>query len=88
MGPEDGKVERHRSMNEHKCGGAPCVGPSKETKPCHIIPLLQEQIEKEKDACNEKLCIIADCQNEASCDEGICRCNDNNYGTRCEQMGK
>ena len=46
---EDGKVHRYRSRNVHQCGGAPCQGDSKETKTCHIIAIMKDEIEGQQD---------------------------------------
>ena len=42
---EDGKVHRYRNKNEHKCGGAPCQGDPQETKTCHIVNIMKDELE-------------------------------------------
>jgi len=93
---EDGKVHRYRSKNEHQCGGAFCQGGSKETKSCHIISIMQDEIKGLQDdiaECNSnttalyyKLCDLLDCQNGGVCHEGVCICQPGYHGTSCEKL--
>ena len=49
----DGFVHRYRHrINEHDCGGTPCKGDAKESKSCHIISIMKEDIESKQEEIN------------------------------------
>jgi len=50
IGPDDGKIHRYRTKNEHQCGGTPCNGTSSECKDCDIVDILRDKI----DTCDEE----------------------------------
>jgi len=50
VGPDDGKIHRYRTKNEHQCGGTPCNGTSSECKDCDIVDILRDKI----DTCDEE----------------------------------
>ena len=50
VGPDDGKIHRYRTKNEHQCGGTPCNGTSSECKDCDIVDILRDEI----DTCDEE----------------------------------
>ena len=90
---EVSKVFRARGINEHKCGGNSCTGPSEEEKVCDRFA----EVKMEKDLCkqslanitkenkrlNEKLCQNVLCYNEGTCQEGECICVDGFGGSDC-----
>ena len=49
VGPNDGKIHRYRTINEHQCGGTACNGTSSESKDCDIVDILRDEI----DSCDE-----------------------------------
>jgi len=66
VGPDDGKIHRYRTKNEHQCGGTPCNGTSSECKDCDIVDILRDKIDqcedenddlkRELQACTDKDC--------------------------------
>ena len=64
--PEDGNVHRYRSKNEHECNGAPCQGDAQETKPCHIISIMKDEMEIQKNEINQLKTQLDDCKNNAT----------------------
>ena len=66
MTPEDGKVHRYRSKNEHKCGGVPCFGDPEETESCHIIDIMRGKLESQQDAINRLMTKLGDYKNNAT----------------------
>ena len=88
-------VFRTREKNEHKCGGSPCTGPSREEEQCDRFA----EVKMEKDQCkqnlanitkeikrlNEKLCQNVLCYNGSTCQEGECICDDGYSGSTCAE---
>ena len=84
VGPEDGKIYRYRTKNEHQCGGVPCQGDPKETRTCHIVDIMKGEIT----ALYDKVCNLLDCQHGGVCHEGVCICQPGYHGTSCEKLRK
>ena len=40
---------RYRTKEEHDCGGKSCEGPDVESKRCHIVPIMEEEVAELKD---------------------------------------
>jgi len=80
VGPDDGKIHRYRTKNEHQCGGTPCNGTSSECKDCDIVDILRDEIDtcdeenddlkSELQACTDKGCNKVEDAETATFDRG------------------